>query len=180
MRRAVAIAFKQVSAEPRPPSELNPALPPSLDAVVLRALAKDPAQRYADADELIAALAARARHAAGVIRAATAVVTARSAHHVQPPLPSERRLVAAGAVRGARRDDDQRTARRRTRTPSAPAAAVVDAGSGVVAARAGAAVVLTGSSKSVTVPPVIGQTEQAAGATLRSAGLDPVPSFASS
>src|SRR6202167_1585152 len=53
---AVAIAFKQVSATPRPPSELNPALPPSLDAVVLRALAKDPAQRYADADELIAAL----------------------------------------------------------------------------------------------------------------------------
>src|ERR1700726_3530209 len=40
---AVAIAFKQVAATPRPPSELNPALPPSLDAIVLRALAKDPA-----------------------------------------------------------------------------------------------------------------------------------------
>src|SRR6476646_3704227 len=53
---AVAIAFKQVSATPRPPSELNAALPPSLDAVVLRALAKDPAERYANADELIAAL----------------------------------------------------------------------------------------------------------------------------
>src|SRR5438876_4943117 len=53
---AVAIAFKQVSAEPRPPSELNPALPTSLDAVVMRALAKDPAQRYANAGELIAAL----------------------------------------------------------------------------------------------------------------------------
>ena len=53
---AVAIAFKQVSATPRPPSELNPALPPSLDAVVLRALAKDPIERYADDDELIAAL----------------------------------------------------------------------------------------------------------------------------
>ena len=53
---AVAIAFKQVSAVPRPPSELNPALPHSLDAVVLRALAKDPVQRYADDDELIAAL----------------------------------------------------------------------------------------------------------------------------
>ena len=53
---AVAIAFKQVSAQPRPPSEVNPAVPPALDAVVLRALAKDPAQRYADADEFIAAL----------------------------------------------------------------------------------------------------------------------------
>src|SRR5450631_2266715 len=53
---AVAIAFKQVSATPRPPSELNPSLAASLDAVVLRALAKDPAQRFADADEFIAAL----------------------------------------------------------------------------------------------------------------------------
>src|SRR6476646_3612117 len=53
---AVAIAFKQVSATPRPPSELNVALPRSLDVVVLRALAKDPAERYANADELIAAL----------------------------------------------------------------------------------------------------------------------------
>src|SRR5947207_818696 len=45
---AVAIAYQQVSAQPRPPSEVNPSLPPALDAVVLRALAKDPAQRYAD------------------------------------------------------------------------------------------------------------------------------------
>ena len=53
---AVAIAFKQVSAEPRPPSALNPAIPPALDAIVLRALAKDPGQRFADADEFLAAL----------------------------------------------------------------------------------------------------------------------------
>jgi len=50
---AVAIAFKQVSAEPLAPSALNPALPATLDAIVLRALAKDPAHRYADADEFI-------------------------------------------------------------------------------------------------------------------------------
>src|SRR6478752_3466513 len=53
---AVAIAYQQVSAQPRPPSEVNPSVPLGLDAVVLRALAKDPAQRYADADEFIAAL----------------------------------------------------------------------------------------------------------------------------
>ena len=53
---AVAIAYKQVSVAPRPPSELNPYLPPSLDAVVIRALAKDPAARYQDADEMISAL----------------------------------------------------------------------------------------------------------------------------
>ena len=53
---AVAIAFKQVSAEPSPPSALNPALPVTLDAIVLRALAKDPGQRYADAEEFITVL----------------------------------------------------------------------------------------------------------------------------
>ena len=53
---AVAIAFKQVAAEPSPPSEVNPAVPRALDVVVLRALAKNPADRYADADEFIAVL----------------------------------------------------------------------------------------------------------------------------
>ena len=43
---AVTIALKQVSERPRPPSELNPNVSPALDAVVLRALAKDPANRF--------------------------------------------------------------------------------------------------------------------------------------
>ena len=53
---AVSVALKQVSERPRPPSQLNPAVPPALDAVVLKALAKDPANRYATADEFLAAL----------------------------------------------------------------------------------------------------------------------------
>src|SRR6266516_996685 len=53
---AVSIAYKQVSDQPRPPSEINPAVPASLDAVVLRALAKDPSMRFTDADEFIAVL----------------------------------------------------------------------------------------------------------------------------
>jgi beta-lactam-binding protein with PASTA domain len=47
---AVTIALKQVSAAPVPPSE-RADVPPDLEAVVLRALAKDPAERFADADE---------------------------------------------------------------------------------------------------------------------------------
>src|ERR1700691_1835023 len=42
---AVAIAFKQVSAQPLAPSVANPAVPAALDEIVLRALAKDPAAR---------------------------------------------------------------------------------------------------------------------------------------
>ena len=53
---AVSIALKQVSEEPVPPRVRNPAIPPALEAVTLRALRKDPYERYQDADEFIAAL----------------------------------------------------------------------------------------------------------------------------
>ncbi len=53
---AVSIALMQVSAQAPPPSALNPAVGPVLDAVVTRSLAKNPADRYRDADEFIAAL----------------------------------------------------------------------------------------------------------------------------
>ena len=47
----VALAFKHVREAPAPPSSLNAALGPDVDAVVLRALAKDPDLRYASAEE---------------------------------------------------------------------------------------------------------------------------------
>ncbi len=53
---AVTIALKQVNEAPVPPSAYNAAVTPELDAVVLRALAKDPADRFADADAFTAAL----------------------------------------------------------------------------------------------------------------------------
>ena len=53
---AVSIALKQVSEEPVPPRVRNPAVPPALEAVTLRALRKDPYERYQDADQFIAAL----------------------------------------------------------------------------------------------------------------------------
>ena len=53
---AVAIAMKQVGEEPPRPSSINPKVSPALDAVVLTALAKDPAARYGSAAEMAAAL----------------------------------------------------------------------------------------------------------------------------
>src|SRR5215217_3899548 len=52
----VTIALKQVSEDPVPPMQLNPAVAPALDAVVMRALRKEPAERYPDAEAFIAAL----------------------------------------------------------------------------------------------------------------------------
>src|SRR6266702_1383278 len=42
----VEIAMKHLSQVPKPPSELRPDVPHDFDAVVMRALAKDPEQRY--------------------------------------------------------------------------------------------------------------------------------------
>jgi serine/threonine protein kinase len=53
---AVAVAMKQVSQTPQRPSTLNPQLSPALDAVVMRALAKEPGERFQSADAFIAAL----------------------------------------------------------------------------------------------------------------------------
>jgi len=57
----VEIAMKHLSQVPEPPSELRDGIPHDLDAVVMRALAKDPEQRYATAEEMDADLARVAR-----------------------------------------------------------------------------------------------------------------------
>jgi eukaryotic-like serine/threonine-protein kinase len=76
---AVSIALKQVNERPVPPSALNPAVTPELEGVVLRALEKDPARRFPDADAFIAAL----EHA-------------RASLHGPPPYVEERVIHDAG------------------------------------------------------------------------------------
>jgi eukaryotic-like serine/threonine-protein kinase len=53
---AVAVAMKQVSQTPQRPSSINPRVSPALDAAVMRALEKDPGERFQSADAFIAAL----------------------------------------------------------------------------------------------------------------------------
>jgi beta-lactam-binding protein with PASTA domain/predicted Ser/Thr protein kinase len=69
---AVTIALKQVGEAPVPPSAYNPQLPAALEAVVLRALEKDPARRFGDADEFIAALEAAGHGVAPAVPATDA------------------------------------------------------------------------------------------------------------
>jgi serine/threonine protein kinase len=52
-----------VGHSPAPPSSFNPKLPPAIDAVVTRALAKSRDQRYASAQDFMTALQAAAREA---------------------------------------------------------------------------------------------------------------------
>jgi beta-lactam-binding protein with PASTA domain len=186
---AVAIAFKQVSAEPRPPSEVNRAVPPQLDAVVLRAMAKDPAQRYKDADEFIAALQ-RERQSLPA-SAGTAVLAAgvlgEEMWGAPPPTaptsvrPGDTSQPATGAMLLAEEGYDEDAARAAGEGPgigrvllwSLLAALLVG---GVVAA----VLLLSSSSGHVAVPNVTGETEQVASRRLRAAGLSPVPALESS
>jgi eukaryotic-like serine/threonine-protein kinase len=48
----VAVAYQHVREEPRRPSEVNPSIPSALDAVVLKALSKNPLNRYQSAAEM--------------------------------------------------------------------------------------------------------------------------------
>ncbi|OWY60310.1 hypothetical protein B7486_69855, partial [cyanobacterium TDX16] len=89
----VAIAYQHVQTLPTPPRQVNPAIPPDLDAIIMKLLAKDPAQRYPDAESLRGDLRrflegqpTTAGAAAVVAAPATAAMTAAVA---PPPMEEE-------------------------------------------------------------------------------------------
>ena len=153
---AVTIALKQVSEQPVPPSQLNPAVSPGLEAAVMRALAKDPAQRYPDADAFIAALQGEEVPATEMtaVAAAPARVIEPLPPAAAPPLPPDDRegsrwwwwLLAVLAV----------------------AALIV-----------GALLLLNGS-KQVAVPDVVGASQAAAEKALRDKGFSTDSTFETS
>ena len=52
----IALVMRKVSTPPPPPSSFNPAITPTLDALVLRALSADPAARYPTAAAFVGAI----------------------------------------------------------------------------------------------------------------------------
>jgi eukaryotic-like serine/threonine-protein kinase len=95
---AIEIAMKHLNETPRPPSSLRPELTPELDQVVLRALAKNPEDRYQASEEFSADLD---RVEAGIpiapetSAAATAILSGgfeTSATQVIPPPETARQL----------------------------------------------------------------------------------------
>jgi serine/threonine-protein kinase len=95
----VAVAYQHVREEPEPPSAYDGTLPPEVDAVVMKAMAKDPGLRYQSAadmrEDLLRARAGQAVTAPRVIEVAP--TAAGSAVLVDP----RRRRTARGLVLAA-------------------------------------------------------------------------------
>ena len=53
---AISVAMKQVNERPVPPREVNPAIDAQFEAIILKAMAKDPRERFATAQEMRRAL----------------------------------------------------------------------------------------------------------------------------
>jgi len=69
---AYAVMHAQLAGEPVPPSQWNPAIPPALDALILKAITRAPEQRFQTAAEFEHALAAL-----GTGELATATIASR-------------------------------------------------------------------------------------------------------
>ncbi|MBI2943033.1 MAG: SUMF1/EgtB/PvdO family nonheme iron enzyme [Candidatus Wallbacteria bacterium] len=85
----------QARSDPRPPSVVKPGLPAGADKVVLRCLARGPAARYADAEEVGAALARLLKSAPAAAR--------RSAAAPRKPAPESRAAALPAAAPAAPR-----------------------------------------------------------------------------
>ncbi|MEJ5914591.1 protein kinase domain-containing protein [Pseudokineococcus sp. 1T1Z-3] len=164
---AVSLAYQHVSETPEPPSAHHPGLPPALDGVVARALAKDPDDRYPDADAFRLDLLAAADGGASTAEVA-AVAAATSA--VAAPVPTS---VPSGPVQlpPAAPEEEQEAPDRGRRAVVVLAALVALAL--VVAAAVLLPRLLADEEPVLTVvPDVVGETAAGAEATVVAAGLD--------
>jgi beta-lactam-binding protein with PASTA domain len=164
---AVTVALKQVSETPIPPRRLNPAVPPELERIVLRALEKDPADRYADADELIAALQAAASRIPS--RAVIAAATAPAASLPPAPPPPSRDTGVLPPVEPHQREPVivaplAKAPRRPKRWPWLALA-------GLLGVAAIVAIVMAVAPSRVTVPSVVGSSISVATQRLNSEGF---------
>jgi eukaryotic-like serine/threonine-protein kinase len=126
------IMYKVLREEPVPPSQLNLSLSPALDAVMKKALAKNPAERFQSGREFAQALqaAVAAPNAVPLAAAAPPAIPVITMGPLQdPPSPAARSQGAAAPVDASRRP--------------VPAAAWAVGAAALVAVAAGAYVVLS-------------------------------------
>jgi eukaryotic-like serine/threonine-protein kinase len=169
----VTIALKQVSELPVPPSAYVPSVSQDLDAIVLHALEKDPARRFGDADEFIAALeqakaglvavpAGQSTAVFGAVPEATAATALAAAG--APPDATDDELAAMAYPEDPLEPESEEERRRRRNRWLIVGAAIL------LLLLAGLAFALTRPEKT-TVPDVVGKQFEAARTVLINAGF---------
>jgi eukaryotic-like serine/threonine-protein kinase len=169
----VAVAYQHVNSDPVAPSTLNPKVSPALDAVVLRALAKDRFARYQSAGEFRADVEAAA---AGEVPARTQLVPNDFNATLFGVNPSS----VAGSEATLRQltvDNDERLVRTQNRPPVAwiwaGIASMVVIIAAVIFWTFNLAPAQLTANVAVQVPDVIGQSYTDGSASLIDAGLVP-------
>jgi serine/threonine-protein kinase len=167
----VAVASKHVRDQPVLPRVANPAVPAALEAVIMKAMAKDPTSRYGSAEELRADLLRFADgrpveagdpNLTSVMGAAAGAVTATT---MMAATTGRTMAVPAGGIAGAaNRDDEER--KKRTRRLIL-ILLVLLAALGVIAYF----LVSDLAGGNVSVPNVVGETAQSATQTLQNDNL---------
>jgi eukaryotic-like serine/threonine-protein kinase len=160
----VSVAYQHVREDPLPPSESNRDVPPDVDAVVLKALAKNRMNRYQSAGEMRADLL---RAAAGRQVLATPVM--REAERTMPVPPPPRVAGPYNTGVAARVGNPQR---RRASTWALAGLALL----GVLAVIAlGAGLWLAKRQPTVAVPPLVGLSKDQADRSLQGVNLGGSP-----
>jgi serine/threonine-protein kinase len=174
----VAVASKHVRDHPPAPRELNPSIPPTFEAIILKAMAKDPAHRYRTAEELRADLL-RFNEGRSVLAmdeadmGATAVVGGIGATQVVGAVDPERtRAIAATAPEAAEEPPSDGSHRTRTYAIILVILLLLLIGAGFLLVRN---LGYLGGAASFKLPNVEGQPVTQATATLRNDGLKVTP-----
>ena len=156
---AVSVAYQHVSEMPTPPSQVDPAVPPVLDALVMKSLAKDPQQRYQTANEFKADVdrALQGLPVTGTIPSIRATVPAAAATTASiPPVGATPVAASSGSKR----------------SPWAwIGVTVLVLAVAATALFIGRSLFSGGTGQRVTVPDVVGMSVEKAQRTLESQGL---------
>ena len=173
----VAVASKHVRDNPPAPRELNPQIPPTFEAIILKSMAKDPAHRYATAEELRADLL-RFNEGRSVLAMedTTAMIGVAGVTTATAAVAGMDATRAVGAVDspdaadlGSDAPDESGTNRTRN---YAIALVVLLLILGIAGYFLGRSLGYFGGAASFNLPNVVGQQSQVATATLRADGLN--------
>lgn len=165
---AVSVAIKQVEEEPLPPSHLNRNVDPAFEAIVTKALAKDPADRFLSVQEMFAALESYANGRVDQSAAATQALNRPEIDKTQAmPAPMNGNPRSYAAVPASPHQPGEPDESKLNKKKIAIIAGCAVAVLAIVAAL----VVMFVLPKNVDVPDVAGQDVEAAQVAIENAGL---------